>query len=108
MQDYQNINFRSRYTRLQNTWCGQHIPSEPYVTYNPPLDGPSSCPSNYMDNRIPRQDRQIVLDYNTLGYNSLTHNVPYTQTQYFKINPAYNTNKELEYRTVIRKCDGSL
>jgi len=106
MQD-QSKSVQSRYSSLYNTWCGQDIPKIPFITFTPPLNISNACPANYNDVRVPRQDKQIVLDYKFLGYQSLTHNVAPTATPYFYYQPAYETNKQLQYFTRIRQCDGT-
>jgi len=101
-------NVRSRYSPLYSTWCGDSIPKDPYVNFNPPIQSPIACPADWNNIRVPNQEYNIVLDYKPLGYQSLTHQQPYSQTPYMGVNPAYECNKTNRYYTRIRKCDGTL
>jgi len=106
--EYKNISTKSRYPQLINTWCGQGIPSEPFKTYNPPFHAPNTCPSNWNEFRVPNEHNQIMVETQPINYSTLTHNSPYTNSNYFNYNPAYPCNKNNRYKTIIRGCDNNL
>jgi len=55
----------------------------------------------------PYMDIQIIPIDATLGYESLTHNVPLTPSTYFDIDSAYpSVEKGTCTSFVLRKCDG--
>ena len=103
-----NDSYRSNYSSLQNTYCGTGIPKVKYDTFNPPNKYPNNCPGDWQQQnfRSPLMNTQIVLDYDTKGYNSLTHDVPPTTSGYFNYIPAYNNDLN-GYGLKCRKCDGT-
>lgn len=106
-----NFSYRSTYSSLNNTWCGKGsppIPQKPNDTFNPPAHFSNHCPADWdnLNYYVPFMSTQIVLDSQNLGYNSLTHNVEPSASNYFSYLPAYN-NDVNGYTPKFRTCDGS-
>jgi hypothetical protein len=108
MSNKNYLPLNNRYTALYKTWCGKGIDIPDYIDNNDLLVNISkTCPATWLENKIPTQSKQIVLDYKPLGYNSLTHNVPYTPNSYFKFDSAYTAHPDDQYTIRLRKCDGT-